>query len=110
MREILKLGDELRTRMIEETEVMLVERTTMRDVTQTRGRELIAKRDEELRRIDYWAESQKAIVTDVFAAMIAENDADRQKHEAAIRRLSGESAPAIEHSSVKTPSLVRKTG
>lgn len=109
MREILKLGEELRTRMIEEAEVMLVERTTMRDVTQTRGRELVAKREEEMRRIDYWAESQKAIVSDVFTAMIAENDADRQKHEAAIRRLSGDSAPAIEHSA-KPPSLVRKVG
>ncbi len=110
MRDILKLGEELRTRMIEETEIMLVERTTMRDVTQTRSRELMAKREEEMRRIDYWAESQKAIVSDVFTAMITENEADRQKHEAAIRRLNSESAPAIEHNSAKPPSLVRKTG
>jgi len=110
MRDLLKLGEELRTRMIEETEVMLVERTTMRDVTQTRARELMAKREEELRRIDYWAESQKAIVSDVFTAMIAENDADRQKHEVAIRRLGGEPAPPTDNGGVKMPSLVRKVG
>ena len=108
MRDLLKLGDELRTRMIEETEVMLVERTTMRDVTQTRSRELMAKREEELRRIDYWAESQKAIVSDVFTAMIAENDADRQKHEVAIRRLSGETTPPTDTAGARGPNLLRK--
>ena len=108
MRDILKLGEELRTRMIEEVEIMLVERTTMRDVTQTRGRELMAKREEELRRIDYWAESQKAIVSDVFTAMIAENDADRQKHEVAIRRLTTEVSATTENSAAKPASVLRK--
>src|SRR4051812_27820525 len=107
MRDVLKLGEQLRTRMIEEVEVMLVERTTMRDVTQTRGRELMAKREEELRRIDYWAESQKAIVSDVFTAMIAENDADRQKHEAAIRRLTSETVPLTDESTAKPPTMLR---
>lgn len=110
MRDLLKLGEELRTRMIEEVEIMLVERTMMRDVTQTRGRELVAKREEELRRIEYWAESQKAIVSDVFSAMISENEIDRQKHEVAIRRLTTEGAPPADNGGVKPASVLRKVG
>lgn len=91
MRDLIKLGDELRARIVEESDVMLTERTMMRDILETRGRELHTKRDEELRRIDRWADSQREIVRDVFAAMIAENEADKQKHEAAIKRLLGDS-------------------
>jgi hypothetical protein len=108
MREILKLGEELRSRMIEETEIMLAERALMHDIAETRGRELLTKREEELRRIERWTESQKAVVADVFSAMIAENEVDKQKHESAIRRLNGEGAPVIEHSSTKFASLMRK--
>ena len=110
MRDILKLGEELRTRLIEETEVMLAERVMMRDLTQARGRELVAKREEELRRIAYWAESQKAVVNDVFSTMISENEIDREKHEAAIQRLSGENAAPPASGPPKVTSLVRKTG
>jgi hypothetical protein len=94
MRETVKLGEDLVNAMIQETEVMLAERSAMRDILETRGGELEARRDEELRRIDRWAEAQKAVVGEVFAAMIAENEIDKQKHEGAIKRLLGDTAPA----------------
>jgi hypothetical protein len=94
MRELIKLGDELRARIVEESDIMLAERAMMRDILETRGRELQVKRDDELRRIDRWADGQKEIVRDVFTAMIAENEADKQKHESAIKRLLGDSAAA----------------
>ncbi len=93
MREIIKMGEQLQSRMLEEVETMLAERTMLRDVVVARGRELQAKRDEEIRRIDRWAQSQKEIVKEVFQALLAENDLDIEKHEIAIHRLDNE-APA----------------
>jgi hypothetical protein len=106
MRDLIKLGDELRARIVEESDVMLAERTMMRDILETRGRELLAKRDEEVRRIDRWADSQKEIVRDVFAAMVAENDADKQKHESAIKRLLGDSGSQAGGAAGQGPKLV----
>jgi hypothetical protein len=108
MRELIKLGDELRARIVEESDVMLAERAMMRDILETRGRELQVKRDDELRRIDRWAEGQREIVRDVFAAMLAENEADKQKHEAAIKRLLGDSTaqPAAAPAPASQPKLV----
>lgn len=103
MRDLIRLGDELRARIVEESDVMLAERTMMRDILEARGRELLAKRDEELRRIDRWADSQKEIVRDVFAAMVAENEADKQKHEAAIKRLLGDSNASAQKASASAP-------
>jgi hypothetical protein len=93
MREILKLSEDLVSATTQEIELMLAERGAMRDVLETRGSELEAKRDEELRRVDRWAEDQKAMVREVFSAMIAENEVDKQKHEGAIKRLLGNNAP-----------------
>ena len=74
------IAPELRARIVEESDIMLAERAMMRDILEARGRELQVKRDDELRRIDRWADGQKEIVRDVFTAMIAENEADEQKH------------------------------
>ena len=93
MQDIIKLGEELHSRVVRETDSMIAERSMMRDIVESRGRELIAKRDEELHRIDAWAKSQKEIVRDVFTAMISENEADKLKHELAIKRLVGEAPP-----------------
>jgi hypothetical protein len=93
MRDTVKLGEDLVNAMVQETEMMLSERSAMRDILEARGGELEARREEELRRIDRWAEAQKATVSEVFAAMIAENEIDKQKHEAAIKRLLGDTAP-----------------
>jgi hypothetical protein len=98
MREVLKLGEQLANKLAEETSIMLAERTMLRDVTAARTRELAVKRDEELARIDGWADKQKAIVKEVFAAMLAENELDLQKHEEAIRRLNGDTPPAAAQS------------
>jgi hypothetical protein len=103
MREVLKLGEQLANKLAEETTIMLAERTMLRDVTAARSRELAVKRDEELARIDNWAEKQKAIVREVFAAMLAENDLDLQKHEEAIRRLNGDLTQSPAQSTTSSP-------
>ena len=86
MRDILKQYEELRGRLADENEQLMIERVMMRDVASARARELHVKRDEELRRIERWAENQKATISEVFAAMIAECESDAQKHEHAIKR------------------------
>ncbi len=90
MREIIRMGEQLQSRMLEEVETMLAERTMLRDVVIARGRELQSKRDEEIRRIDRWAQSQKEVVKEVFSALLAENDLDIEKHEIAIQHLDGD--------------------
>jgi hypothetical protein len=96
MQEIIKLGEELKARVVRETDVMIAERCLLRDIVENRGRELQRKCEEELRRIEGWAEGQKQVVREVFHAMISENEADKLKHEAAIARLYGESlAPPL---------------
>ena len=90
MREIIKMGEQFQSRLLEEVETMVAERTMLRDVVVARGRELQSKRDEELRRIERWAQSQKEVVKEVFTAMLAENDLDIEKHEIAIQRLDGD--------------------
>lgn len=92
MREVLKLGEQLTAKLAEETSIMLAERSMLRDVVAARAHELNLKRDEELARIDAWAEKQKALVREVFAAMVAEAELDLHKHEEAIRRLNGDVA------------------
>lgn len=87
MREIVRLGEQFHARMVEEVELMAAERSMLRDVAVARGRELQARRDEELRRIDSWAQAQKDVVMEVFAAMLAENELDIEKHQIAIGRL-----------------------
>ncbi len=94
MREIIRMGEQLQSRMLEEVETMLAERTMLRDVVIARGRELQSKRDEEIRRIDRWAQSQKEVVKEVFSALLAENDLDIEKHEIAIQHLDGDAPTA----------------
>jgi hypothetical protein len=90
MRDILKLSAELQARATEEMEEILAERAVVREVLEARGKELGLKRDEELARIEQWAEQQKALVHDVFAAMIAENQADLDKNDALMQRIGGD--------------------
>jgi hypothetical protein len=112
MQDIIKMGEELHARVVRETDSMIAERSMMRDIVESRGRELIAKRDEELHRIDAWAKSQKDIVRDVFTAMISENDADKAKHEVALKRLMGEAPPenaaGIGHNYMPRPNVTRE--
>ncbi|MGH6854503.1 MAG: hypothetical protein ACREDN_03690 [Aestuariivirga sp.] len=101
MHEIIKINEHLHARMIEEVEVMLAERTMLRDVAIARGRALQAKFDEELRRIALWSQSQREAVKEVFSAMLAENDFDVEKHDDAIHRLYGDNAPAAKPPAAK---------
>lgn len=107
MRDIVKLGEELRTRVLQEMEVLVAERTVMRDILESRGRELAIKRDEELRRIDQWADQQRGMVKEVFAAMTAENQSDLQKNDAAIKRMSGETTVAAKPPSKAAAAFAR---
>ncbi|MBC8035708.1 MAG: hypothetical protein H7X89_00605 [Rhizobiales bacterium] len=101
MRDIIKMNEQLQARMIEEAEAMLTERTMLRDVALGRGRALQARWDEELHRIDKWAQSQKDVVKEVFSAMITENNFDVEKHSNAIHRLKGNSTPTPERPGAK---------
>lgn len=92
MRETLRLGEDLMNSMIQETEVMLAERQYQVDLAESRVSELEARLQDEIHRIDNWAEKQKAVAVDVFTAMINEARIDRQNHETAIKRLTGDAA------------------
>ena len=96
MREVLKLGEQLTAKLAEETAIMLAERNMLRDMAAARTRELTTKRDEELTRIDNWAEKQKAIVKEVFTAMLTESEHDWQKHQEAINRLNGDATAPVQ--------------
>ncbi|MFT3987122.1 hypothetical protein [Aestuariivirga sp.] len=91
MRDILKQYEELRGRLADENEQLMIERVMMRDVASARARELHVKRDEELRRVERWAEAQKTAISEIFGAMITECETDAQKHEVSIRRFSPDS-------------------
>ncbi|HUR43775.1 MAG TPA: hypothetical protein VMZ01_06725 [Aestuariivirga sp.] len=92
MRELLYLSGQLHAHMLKEIEAMLSERLVLRYMSEARGTELLVKRDEELQRIDSWAEAQKEIVKEVFWAMIKEAETDKLMHVKAIDRLSVDSA------------------
>jgi hypothetical protein len=89
MRDILKLNAEFQARATDEMEQILADRTVVHQILESRGLELGLKRDEELRRIEQWAEQQKALIRELFDAMIAENHADMDRNEALIRRIGG---------------------
>ena len=97
MLDIVKLSEDLKTKLQHETDLLMSDRLMTRDVLEARARELNAKRDDELRRVDQWATQQKALITEIFSALISEIDADRQRNETNIARMKGEAmseAPA----------------
>ncbi len=93
MLDIVKLSEELKTKLQHETDILMSDRLMTRDVLEARTRELNAKRDDELRRVDQWATQQKALITEIFSALISEIDADRQRNETNIARMKGETLP-----------------
>jgi hypothetical protein len=97
MLDIVKLSEDLKTRLQQETEILMSDRLMTRDVLEARARELEAKREEELRRVEQWALQQKSLISEVFAALLAETEADRQRNEDNLARMKGErlaAAPA----------------
>ena len=57
---------------------------------EARAKELTHKRDDELRRVEQWANQQKALISEIFSALLAEIEADRQRNEANLSRMKGE--------------------
>lgn len=90
MLDIVKLSETLQTRLQHETDLLMSDRLMTRDIIDARSKELLGKRDEEIRRIDQWASQQKSLVAEVFGAMLAELEADRARNESNIERMLGD--------------------
>jgi hypothetical protein len=93
MLDVVNLSQELMTKLRQETELVMSDRLLTRDVLDTRIKELAKKRDEELVRVERWADQQKALIAEIFSAMIAENEADRQRNEEHLSHMKGEPVP-----------------
>jgi hypothetical protein len=87
---IVNLSEDLLTRLRQETDILLSDRLMTRDVLDARCNELNHKRDEELRRVDKWASEQKALITEIFTALISETEADRQRNESNLARMKAD--------------------
>jgi hypothetical protein len=87
---IVNLSEDLLTKLRQETDILLSDRLMTRDVLEARTKELAHKRDEELRRIEKWATQQKELVNEIFAALISETEADRQRNENNLARMKTE--------------------
>ncbi|MCB1380520.1 MAG: hypothetical protein KDK89_19450 [Alphaproteobacteria bacterium] len=96
MLDIVKLSEDLRSKLQHETDILMSERLMIRDVLEARARELSSKREDELRRVDEWANQQKSLIKEIFSALLAEIEADRQRNDANLARMKGESTTAIE--------------
>ena len=90
MLDIVKLSEDLRARLQQETDLLMSDRLMTKDILEARAKELSQKRDDELKRVDEWASQQKALISEIFTALLAELDADRQRNEANLARLKGE--------------------
>jgi flagellar basal body P-ring protein FlgI len=101
MRDIVKLTGEMQNRISDELDGLVNERSTARAILESRSVELAKLRDAEIRRVEQWAEQQKAMINEVFGAIIAENAADIERCDIAIARLGGEVKPV----SVSRPAL-----
>jgi hypothetical protein len=87
---IVNLSEDLLTKLRQEADILLSDRLMTRDVLEARANELHQKRDEELRRIEKWATQQKELVGEIFAALISETEADRQRNENNLARMKAE--------------------
>lgn len=106
MFDIVKLSEDLRTKLQHETDLLMSDRLMTRDVLEARAAEIAAKRDNELRRVDQWASQQKALVSELFTAILSEIDADRIRNETNMAHMKGEAERAIK-STAKTLAYLR---
>ena len=90
MLDIVKLSEDLRSKLQHETDLLMADRLMTRDVLEARSKELAQKREEELRRVDLWATQQKALIKEIFSALLGEIDADLQRNESNLARMKGE--------------------
>ena len=93
MLDVVTLSQELMTKLRQETDLVMSDRLLTRDVLDARIKELAKKRDDEMARVDKWANQQKALINEVFSALIAENEADRKRNEEHLAHMNGEKAP-----------------
>lgn len=94
MYNVVTLSQELMTKLQQETDLVMSDRLLTRDVLEARLAELARKRDEEMTRVEQWANQQKKLITEIFSAMIAEHEADRLRNEENMARMKGEKAHA----------------
>ena len=90
MLDIVKISEQLFAKLQQETDILMSDRLLSQQVLEARARELTNKRDAELNRIDQWAAQQKALISEIFSALIAEVEADRQRNESNLMRMRGE--------------------
>jgi hypothetical protein len=93
MLDIVKLSEDLRTKLQHEADLLMSDRLMTKDVLEARAGEIAAKRDNELRRVDQWASQQKALISEIFSAILSEIDADRLRNETNLARMRGEAEP-----------------
>lgn len=94
MYNVVTLSQELMTKLQQEADLVMSDRLLTRDVLEARLAELARKRDEEMTRVEQWANQQKKLITEIFSAMIAEHEADRLRNEENMARMKGEKAHA----------------
>jgi hypothetical protein len=92
MRDILRLNAELQSTATEEMETLLAERAVFRSILENRAKELATTLDNELRRIENWAEQQKQMMRETFNAMMTENQLDMERNDALVHRIGGDQA------------------
>ena len=105
MLDIVKLSEELRTKLQHETDLLMSDRLMTRDVLEARVKELVQKREDELRRVDQWATQQKSLIKEIFSALLSEIEADQQRNDANIARMKGELASEAKTTSEKVRQL-----
>ncbi len=93
MLDIVKLSEDLRSKLQQETDILMSDRLMTREVLENRARELENKCNEELRRADEWATQQKALISEIFSALLSEIEADRRRNEVNLAHMRGEAAP-----------------
>lgn len=95
MLDIVKLSEDLRAKLQQETDILMSDRLMTREVLENRARELESKCNDELRRVDEWAQQQKALISEIFSALLSEIEADRRRNEANLAHMRGDgSVPA----------------
>ena len=90
MLDIVKISEQLFAKLQQEADVLMSDRLLSQQVLEARTRELMSKRDDEMNRIEQWAAQQKALISEMFSALIAEVEADRQRNESNLMRMKGE--------------------
>ncbi len=90
---VVSISEELLAKLRHETDLLMSDRLMTRDVLAARIKELGEKRDEELSRVEQWAQQQKTLIDEIFSALVSETEADLQRNEQNLARMKGEAPP-----------------